>query len=428
MQTIAPEARAPRRTRSRTPARVRVSAFGVFAAATGVAVVHALDDAFLHRQPGLGLGQHALAALIAVAGAAAAVFAFSRVRPAVRALLAFAIGGLAAVNGAMHVQHVNVDGFAHSDVTGVLAFAAGLVLAGLAVAILWRHRRAGTWRVWLQRPLAAIALLLGVFLVLGPTALGIIEVHKWREPIGEPPGSGYRDVAFRSGDGLRLSGWYRPTSNGATVLLVHGGNGDRQGPARHARMLVRHGYGVLLYDSRGRGHSEGSPNGYGWDWREDVAGAMAFLKAQPEVDPERIGALGLSTGADVLVEVAPDRPDIGAIVADGTAAETYEDWHRLRGDEAGMVPGWIMFKAMEVLSGDPPSPALEDRVREARQPLLMVSAGTAEEYEFSALYDRAGGPNVEHWNLPDVSHTAALRQAPQPYEERVTAFLDRELR
>ena len=65
-----------------------------------------------------------------------------------------------------------------------------------------------------------------------------------------------------------------------------------------------------------------------------------------------------------------------------------------------MVPGWMMFKTMEVLSGDPQSPALEDRVADIRQPLLMVSAGTAEEYEFSALYDRAGGPNVEHWNLP----------------------------
>ena len=64
------------------------------------------------------------------------------------------------------------------------------------------------------------------------------------------------------------------------------------------------------------------------------------------------------------------------------------------------MPGWIMFKTIEVLSGDPQSPALEDRVAGLRQPMLMVSAGTAEEYEFSALYDRAGGPNVEHWNLP----------------------------
>jgi dienelactone hydrolase len=424
MQTTALESPA----RRRTSARVRVTEFGVFAAATGVAVLHALDDAFLNRQPGVDLGQHALAALIAVAIAAAAVYAFPRVRPALRALLAFALGGLAAVNGAMHVQHINVDGAAHSDFTGVLAFGAGLVLAGLALAILWRHRRPGSLRVWVQRVLAVPALLLGVFLVLGPIGLGIVEVHKWREPIGSPPGAGYRDVAFRSGDGLRLTGWYHPTTNGATVLLVHGGNGSRMGPTRHARMLVRHGYGVLLYDSRGRGHSEGSPNSFGWEWRQDVAGALAFLKAQPEVDPDRIGGLGLSTGGDVLVEVAPDRSDLRAVVADGTAAETWEDWHRLRGTDAGMVPGYFMFKTIEVLSGDPPSPTLEDQVRKLRQPLLLVSAGRAEEYEFNAMYDRAGGQNVEHWNLPDATHTAAIRQEADAYEARVTAFFDRELR
>ena len=422
MQTIALEKPAPRRR------RVRVTEFSVFAAATGVAVLHALDDAFLHRQPGVPLSQHALAALLAVAGAAAAVYAFPRVRPALRALIAFALGGLAAVNGAMHVEHIHVDGAAHSDVTGVLAFGAGLTLASLAVAILWRHRRPGSARVWAQRAGGAVATFLLVMLVLGPTALGIIEVHKWREPIGAKPGPDYREVAFHSRDGLRLTGWYRPTTNGATVLLVHGGNGDRQGPVRHARMLVRHGYGVLLYDSRGRGHSEGSPNSFGWEWREDVAGALAFLKSQPDVDPDRIGGLGLSTGADVLVEVAPDRSDLRAVVADGTAAETWEDWHRLRGTDLGMIPGAFMFGTIRVLSGDPPSPTLEDRVREIRQPTLLVSAGTAEEYEFNVMYNRVGNPDVEHWNLPKASHTAAIKQEAEAYEARVTAFFDRELR
>jgi len=263
--------------------------------------------------------------------------------------------------------------------------------------------------------------------VLGPIALGIVEVHKWREPIGPTP-AGYRDVAFRSGDGLRLTGWYRPTTNGATVLLVHGGNGDRQGPMRHARMLVRHGYGVLVYDSRGRGDSEGSPNSFGWEWRQDVEGALAFLKARPEVDPNRIGGLGLSTGADVLVETAPDRPDLHAIVADGAAAETWEDWHRLRGSDAGAIPGFFMFGTIRILSGDPPSPTLEDRVREIRQPTLLVSTGTREESEFNEMYDRVGNPKVEHWNVPDAHHTAAIRETDGAYEARVTAFFDRELR
>ena len=57
----------------------------MFVAATLVALLHALDDAFLNRQPGAPLGQHALAAFISVVAAVAAIVAFPRSRPGVRA-------------------------------------------------------------------------------------------------------------------------------------------------------------------------------------------------------------------------------------------------------------------------------------------------------------------------------------------------------
>ena len=69
----------------------------------------------------------------------------------------------------------------------------------------------------------------------------------------------------------------RASKNGAAVVLVHGGGGDRTGPLAHAALLRRNGYGVLVYDSRGRGESEGTPNAWGWGWEKDVDGALAFL-------------------------------------------------------------------------------------------------------------------------------------------------------
>jgi pimeloyl-ACP methyl ester carboxylesterase len=78
----------------------------VFGLATVLLLVHALDDAFVHRGPGLGLGQHALAGAIALAAGVAAVLAFPSLRPGLRAALAFAFGGLACVNGLLHVVHV----------------------------------------------------------------------------------------------------------------------------------------------------------------------------------------------------------------------------------------------------------------------------------------------------------------------------------
>ncbi len=401
----------------------------VFRGAVIVLLVHALDDAFVHRGPGLGVGQHALAAAISVAAAVAAVVVFPSLRPGLRAALALVFGGLACVNGMLHVVHVARYGAAGSDVTGVLAVVAGAVLVGLAAFIPWRHRgerATSAPRRWLRRALVAVAGFVAVLFVLGPVSLGIIETHKWREPIGARPDA-YRAVSFRASDGLELAGWYRPSRNGAAVLLVHGGGGDRTGAVAHADMLARHGYGVLVYDARGRGASDGSPNGYGWDWGKDVAGALALLKRQPDVDAERIGALGLSTGADVLLEVAAKRRDLGALVADGAAAGSFEDWHRLRGNEVGLPSGWVMFTSMRLLSGDPPGPPLEDLVARIRAPTLLVSAGEAEERDFNVLYDKVGNPAVEHWNLPDAHHTDAIREHPREYEQRIVAFFDKEL-
>jgi uncharacterized protein len=298
----------------------------VFRAATAIALVHALDDAFVHRGPGYGLGQHALAGAIAVVAAIAGAAVFPRLRPGLRAALAFAFGGLAIVNGTMHSNHVVRSGADGGDVTGALALMAGLVLVGLAVAIPWRRRgeRAlPAGRRWGRRAGTVLAGLLGMFFVLGPIGAGIVSTHKWRTPIGPAPGAAYADVTFRASDGLELAGWYRPSRNGAAVVVVHGGSSDRKGSVAHARMLARHGYGVLVYDARGRGESEGMENNYGWDWPKDVAGAMDFLRGRDDVDPKRIGALGLSTGADVLIEVAAKRGDVAALVTNGAAAGSF---------------------------------------------------------------------------------------------------------
>jgi uncharacterized protein len=206
--------------------------------------------------------------------------------------------------------------------------------------------------------------------------------------------------------------------------VVHGGGGDREGSLAHAQLLARHGYGVLVYDARGRGESDGSPNDYGGDWPKDIAGAIAFLKTRGDVDPARIGALGLSTGADALIDTAGDRGDIAAVVADGTAAGSFDDWARLRGTELGTVPGWMMFRTIRVLSGDPPTRPLADQVRKITSPTLLISAGRAEEYQFSSIYEQAAGGRVDHWNLPDAQHTQAIHEYPDQYEQRVVSFFD----
>ena len=403
----------------------------VFGVAMAVALLHALDDAFLHREPGVGLGQHVLAAAVSLGLGLGAIYAFGYLRPVARSAMAFFFGAIATVNGALHVKHIAAESVATSDLTGTLALAAGMVLMALAVAILWMHRgeaAVSRRRRWAYRIAAVPAGLLLALFTLVPIGTAITETHKYREHIGAPPSADYREVAFDASDGVHLSGWYRPTRNGATIVVLHGGGGDRTGAVAHARLLVRHGYGVLLYDARGRGRSEGQQNAFGWGWTKDVAGAVAFLKDRPEVDAQRIGGLGLSTGADAMVQAAGHGVDLRAVVADGTAAESFEDWRRLQGITA-MTPMFAAeFATVRITSGAKSGPPMEEMIKRVTRPLLLVSTGRAEEYRFNVKYDRdAGSRPVEHWNLPQAGHTGAIRDAAPAYERRVAAFFDRAL-
>jgi hypothetical protein len=400
-----------------------------FRGATAVALLHALDDAFLNRQPGVDLDQHALAAAISLAAGAAAIVAFPRLRPGLRAGISLVFGVFAIVNGALHVAHINVDSAAASDYTGVLALAAGVVLVALGLAIPFLHRGEGaatSGRRWAYRLLAVLAGVFVVYAFVFPVSGGIVQTHKHREPIDDPPSAAYEPVTFRSTDGLRLSGWYVRSNNRAAVILVHGGGGDRTGAIRHAELFARHGYGVLLYDSRGRGESDGNHNALGWGWEKDVAGALAFLRERPDVDPDRIGGLGLSTGADVLIEVATTHRELKAVVSDGATARSFDDQRNLVGLDVTAPFFWTFITAVRVISGSSPGEPLEDLAAEVSPtPLLLIASGNSQnESEFNRLYADAAREPVELWDIPDGTHTAAVRERPEEYERRVIRFFD----
>jgi hypothetical protein len=378
----------------------------IFRSATAIALLHALDDALVGRQAGVGADQHLLAALIAAALGTLAIVAFPRLRPGFRAVLALVFGVMTLANAVQHVIHIAGDGPARSDVTGAAAAIAGVALVALALWVPFRHRGegAGTRGMrWINRAVAVVSAVVVAYFVVMPVVVAIVSTHKYREPIGAPPSAAYRPVTFTASDGLKLSGWYVPSRNRAAVIVVHGGGGDRTGPRAHAALLARHGYGVLLYDSRGRGDSEGSPNQFGWDWDKDLAGAIAFLRHRPDVDPASIGGLGLSTGADVLIQVAARADDgLKAVVGDGATGESFADARDL-GIGATRAPYWaVMYTAARVLSGSSPGRPLKEAVpRIAPTPLMLIALGTfAAEGRFNRMYAGVAREPFELWECP----------------------------
>jgi hypothetical protein len=321
---------------------------------------------------------------------------------------------------------------------GVLSLGSGLIARVgllLAAAVLYllagfsygwgvnRGRR--RWRAWTNRLLTALgALLIGFFLVF-PTLSAVAFLAKPRAPITQALGLQHESVTFTASDGVRLAGWWVPSRNGAAIVLVHGGGGDRQGTIRHARMLAKAGYGVLLYDARGRGESAGHENSAGWQWDRDVHGAVSFLAAR---GIQHVGLLGLSTGAEAVVAEAATDKRVAAVVSDGLQARTAADaTHLPFGDRISIEPGFLVVGIeFQIARGEAKPRPLLDLVHEVAhtRPLLLI-ATIAFEREIDRAYTR--GTKAQLWQLPRSGHTRGLEDHPQAYAKRVLALFGRAL-
>jgi poly(3-hydroxybutyrate) depolymerase len=403
-----------------------------FRVALAVIAVAVLDDAFGHPEPGTGPGDHLVSGLAPVAAAVMLGWAYPRLRPGARAVAALCCGVLAVVAAVVDgARHIAVDRLSGDDLTVLLA---GVVGAGMiigAIGILWRTRRLDDppLRRYARRAAIGLAALLAGFFVLFPLAFAIVATHKARAPVAAADlGRPYERVTLRTGDGLRLAGWYVPSRNRAAVIVFPG----RSGPVPHARVLARHGYGVLMLDRRGEGGSEGELNLFGWNGEGDLRAAISFLRARHDVDAERIGGLGLSVGGELLLQAAARDPRLRAVVSEGAGVRSLAE--HLSTPGVGRLQRWgtpwiVQTAAVAVLSGTTPPTDLADlATRIGQRPVLLIHSrdGNPDEILNRVYADRIGS-TATLWTLQSGGHTGALATDPTEYERRVVGFLDRAL-
>src|SRR5918995_658209 len=329
--------------------------------AVGLIALHVVDDSFVQPQPGTSATDHLVGGLVPLAVLALAVGAYPRLRAGWRAILALALGvfGLGTASEAWYyTREVGASG---DDYTGLLAIPAGLTLLAVGIVTLWRSRRLDRRlpRRYLRRALIGVAGLIVSVVVVYPLVSSYGQTHIGRAVVPEPElGAAFEEVSFTTDDGLELSGWYVPSKNRAAVIAFPG----RKGPQRQTRMLVRHGYGVLLFDRRGEGDSEGDPNAVGWNGDRDIKAAIAFLRDRPDVDPDRIGGIGLSVGGELMLETAAETDALKAVVSEGAGIRSVREASELPWEEKWLaVPIWGgITAATAVVSAHAPPPNLND--------------------------------------------------------------------
>lgn len=219
-----------------------------------------------------------------------------------------------------------------------------------------------------------------------------------------------------------------PSRNGAAVIAVPG----REGSQRPARLLVRHGYGVLLFDRRGECNSDGDPNAFGWRAARDLSAAVAFLQRRPDVRDGRIAGIGLSVGAGTLLQAAAQSQGLNAVVSDGAGSRSIrEDLMNPRSDKWNDIPASLVISVgTTILSNQAPPPNLTGLVaRIAPRPVLFI-CGQHDQLNVRGLtpsYYKAAGEPKAISQVAGASHTGAIDSHPREYERRVIAFFDHAL-
>ena len=400
--------------------------------ALGLIALHVIDDNFLQPQPGTSAADHLVSGLVPLALIALLGWGYLHWRPGVRAVVATLLGVLGITVGTEAVYYFSKGDAGGDDFTGVVAIAAGFALLGCAVVVLWRSRRVDDRRWWryLRRSLVGLATVVCAYVLVFPVAVGYVITHVGVTDVPTPElGAPYEDVEFTTSDGLTLHGAYVPSRNDAAVIVVPGLSDSQDD---EARMLVGHGYGVLLLYRRGEGESEGDPNMQGWSSAKDVHAAVDFLSGRPEVEPDRIGGIGFSVGGEILIQAAAESDRLAAIVSEGGSQRSVREQMNFSGlDKWVALPSIALNTAgVAVFANQAPPANLIDLMPEiAPQAVFVIHAadGQPGEVKLSDDYYAAAGQPKRIWEVPDGGHIGGYAAHPQEYEQRVVDFFDTEL-
>ncbi|RPJ29076.1 MAG: alpha/beta fold hydrolase [Chloroflexi bacterium] len=231
----------------------------------------------------------------------------------------------------------------------------------------------------------------------------------------------FQEIELLTEDNVKLSAWYTPPKNGVVILVAHG-YGDKRIETFHA-LFASHGYGVVAWDFRAHGESEGAFCSLGYYEVLDVKAALDFALAQPGV--AHVGGWGGSMGAVTMIRAAAQYPEIEALVADSPFA-ALEDEMDLR------IPFPIMRSLIRFFA-ERESGVTLDLVRPVDEiasisprPVFLIQGlgdGMVPPDSAQRLYDAASEPR-QLWLENDVPHLNMYAYYKTRYTKRVIKFFD----
>ena len=391
-----------------------------------------VDDSFVQPQPGTSATDHLVGGLVPLAVLGLAAFAYPRLRAGWRADVALLLGvfGLGTASEAWYyTREVGASG---DDYTGLLAIPAGLMLLAVGVVTLWRSRRLDERmpRRYVRRALLGLG---------GPgrrrrgrlaaRLLLRADAHRARGVPEAELGAACEDVSFTTDDGLELEGWYVPSKNRAAVIAFPGRKGPQRPPGCSSATATACCCSTAAARARAkaiRTRSAGTATG-------TSRPRSTFLRKRPDVDPERIGGMGLSVGGELMLETAAETTQLKAVVPRGRgsapcARRNVASWASKIA--RGARVGWDHARDRRVLqrraSAEPERPGRRHLPAPGLPHLRGARSGRRGPVARTST-SRRGSPSSSG-RCPGAKHTGGIETRPREYERRMIAFFDGALR
>lgn len=292
-----------------------------------------------------------------------------------------------------------------------------------------------------RRRLGLIGLVvLASFMVFGYAGISIVSAHVLTRPSNrvsrlDPTWISPRaqEWTTRTEDGLNLHGWYYPGEDTRhLIVLVHGMHSSWDEMPGIAHDLTRRGYSVLTFDLRGHGQSDPSRLYMGSKERRDVRAVLKWARREG-FSPDRIGWIGYSMGASILVMEGAANPSIHAAVLDSPYGNLPvlldEQLTQYSGLPSIFNPGIVL--AARFLFGvrtDNLVP-IRDAPRWSDRPLLLIHGerDTTVHIDQARRLARALGPRCRAMFIPGVEHVEAYSDDPPRYVDTVVTFFRKHL-
>lgn len=275
----------------------------------------------------------------------------------------------------------------------------------------------------------AIAVLGGVGWVGSERAMHMKQ-KTFPHQVGEYPNLRGEEVSVPSSTGITISGTFFPGRSRATIVISHGLGNNRNEVLPWADFLNRAGYTTFVYDMRSRGASGGDAITYGALEQYDLISVVDYLAKRQDVDPERIGAMGVSLGGATTILAAAREPRIKAVVESCAFTDVNEVINTAFEHFIGLPAfpfGPITRQIAEWRLGINTSKArpIDAVGKISPRPILIMHGMTDAEVPYSngeRMYAAAGEPKTL-WLHPDAHHGMHQWEiATAEFEQRVIAF------